>query len=176
MNTIVENTPIQFLQQKIQKIRSALFFSQHNDVIKMPVCIITVLKADNEGNLWFFVKRPSQSLEAFEKEFPARLDFFKKKINYFLQVTGKAFIIQDTDVFMNDWADISDASKEGILNELVLVKVKMMSVDYFDNAPAENKYWWDAITQKIMRWFLTDRLGYRPYGVKPKHLSARFTA
>jgi hypothetical protein len=77
---------------------------------------------------------------------------------------------------MDDWADISDASKEGILNELVLVKVKMMSVDYFDNAPDENKYWWDAITQKIMRWFLTDRLGYKPYGVKPKHLSARFTA
>jgi len=175
MNTGVQDSPIQFLRQKIQNIRSALFFSQNNDLIKMPTSIITVLKIDEEGCLWFFVKRPPQCLDAFEKEFPARLDFFRKRTGYFLHVSGKAFIVQDTGIFMDDWNDISPVSKEDLLQEMVLLKVKMMNVDYFDNTPSENKYWWNTVAQKIQQWLYETYLWGKPYDLKPKHFTSRIT-
>ncbi len=167
MNTDTETLPMQFLQEKISDIRSALFFSQNNDVIKMPTSIITVLRVDNDGQIWFFVKRPLQYLDAFEKEFPARLDFFKKGKNYFLQIMGKAFIIDEKDPAIDELAHVSIEVKDNAMHELVLMKVKITNAEYYDNSVRENKYWVNDITQKIQRWFFSAKLGYKPYDLKP---------
>lgn len=166
MNTDTAITPIHFLKEKIRDIRSALFFSQNNDVIKMPTSIITVLRVDDDGHIWFFVKRPQQYLDAFEKEFPARLDFFRKGKSYFLQVTGKAFIVDEKDIAVDELSDVSEQVKDNAMHELVLMKVKMLSAEYFDNSSEEKTYWWNNIAQAVERWLFANRLGYRPYDVK----------
>lgn len=168
MNTDTEITPIEFLREKISDIRSALFFSQNNDVIKMPTSIITVLRVDEDGNVWFFVNRPQQYLDAFEKEFPARLDFFRKGKSYFLQVTGKAFIVNDQDV-IDELAGSSPQITESAMHELVLMKVKIFNAEYHDNSQEEKSFWWNSFTQTIQRWFFANKLGYKPYDLK--HLS-----
>jgi len=172
MNTDTEILPIQFLQEKINDIRSALFFSQNNDIIKMPTTIITVLRVDDDGQIWFFVTRPQQYLEAFEKEFPARLDFFRKGKDYFFQVMGKAFIIDEDDSAIDELSNVSMQIKDNAMHELVLMKVKIMTVEYYDNSVAENKYWWNEISQKIQQWFFSARLGYKPYDLKPNSFKA----
>lgn len=166
MNTETEATPINFLKEKINDIRSALFFSQNNDVIKMPTSIITVLRVDDDGYVWFFVSRPQQYLDAFEKEFPARLDFFRKGKSYFLQVTGKAFIVDAKDIAVDELADVSNQVKDGAMHELVLMKVKIANAEYFDNTREEKSFWWNSFTQSIQRWLFSARLGYSPYEMK----------
>ncbi len=166
MNTQTEITPIHFLKEKISDIRSALFFSQNNDIIKMPTSIITVLRVDDDGHVWFFVNRPQQYLDAFEKEFPARLDFFRKGKSYFLQVTGRAFIVDEKDMAVDELADVSGQVKDGAMHELVLMKVKIINAEYFDNTQNEKSFWWNNISQSIQRWFFANRLGYKPYDMK----------
>lgn len=165
MNTETETTPIHFLMEKISDIRSALFFSQNNDIIKMPTSIITVLRVDDEGHIWFFVNRPQQYLDAFEKEFPARLDFFRKGKSYFLQVSGKAYIVNDQEI-INELAGAAPNVQEGALHELLLMKVKMYNAEYFDNSTEEKSYWWQNFTQTIQRWFFNNKLGYRPFDLQ----------
>ncbi len=165
MNTETETTPIHFLTEKINDIRRALFFSQNNDIIKMPTSIITVLRVDDEGYIWFFVNRPQQYLDAFEKEFPARLDFFRKGKSYFLQVTGKAHIVTDQDV-IDELADVGPQVQEGAVHELLLMKVKMYNAEYFDNSAEEKSYWWQNFTKAIQRWFLSDKPVYRPFNLQ----------
>jgi len=165
MNTETETTPIHFLTEKINDIRSALFFSQNEGIIKMPTSIITVLRVDDDGFIWFFVNRPQQYLDAFEKEFPARLDFFRKGKSYFLQVTGKAYMVTDQEV-IDELAGVAPNIQESAMHELVLMKVKMYNAEYFDNSTEEKSYWWQNFTQAIQRWFFSNRLGYRPYDLK----------
>jgi len=168
MNTETEITPLDFLREKISDIRSALFFSQNNDIVKMPTSIVTVLRVDEEGYIWFFVNRPQQYLDAFEKEFPARLDFFRKGKSYFVQVTGKAYIVNDENT-INDLAGLAPHITENAMHELLLMKVKMFNAEYHDNTQEEGSFWWNNITQTIQRWFFAARLGYKPYSLK--HLS-----
>ena len=71
-----------FIREKIQELRSALFFSQSSSLLRMTTTIISIVKVDEVGQIWFYVPRPRQALHEFDREFPARLEFFRK---------GKAF-------------------------------------------------------------------------------------
>ena len=80
------NQQLLFLKEKIQDINSAIFFNLSDAVLKLPTSIITTLKVDEFGYVWFFVERPKQQLNEFEKEFPARMDYFRKGKDYSLQI------------------------------------------------------------------------------------------
>src|SRR5690349_853568 len=93
---LTENN-LTFLSEKVQELRSALFFNTSNAVLKLPTCIITTLKVDEAGQIWFLVHRPEQYLHEFDKEFPARLEYFQKGKRFFLHLSGKAYIITDPE-------------------------------------------------------------------------------
>lgn len=86
---------IGFLRDRIQEIGSALFFNTGNATFKLPTSIVSVLKVDEEGNLWFFLHNPDLFITEGDKEFPARLDFYRKGKPFFLQVSGEAQVITD---------------------------------------------------------------------------------
>jgi len=91
------NSDLPFLREKIQELKNALFFSENNSVLRMPTTIVSILKVDELGQLWFFTPRPSQALHEFGREFPVRLEFFRKGKGFFLHVTGKAYIVDDPE-------------------------------------------------------------------------------
>lgn len=137
---------LNFLQEKINAIGSAIFFNLSDSVLKFPTAIVTTLKVDDFGYVWFYVQKPKQNIREFEVEFPVRLDFFKKGKNYFLQVLGKASVISDPE-------DVNSfVLEEGLVynNEMVLVKVKMLSADYHEtNTNSRNATWWKQAMQTI---------------------------
>src|SRR4028118_1106737 len=112
-----------FLQEKIEQIGSAIFFNQSESVLKLPTSLVTNIKVDDFGYVWFFVQKPKQNVQEFDNEFPARLDFFKKGVDYFLQVNGKGWVVADPEeqsTFLEMFNDI-DAT---MLEDTVLVKVR----------------------------------------------------
>src|ERR1700759_3375269 len=94
---MLPQSDLQFLQQKIQELKNALFFSQNTSLLRMSTTVVSVIKVDELGQMWFFVPRPQQALQEFDKEFPVRLEFFKKGKEFFLHVSGKAFIVTDPE-------------------------------------------------------------------------------
>jgi len=164
---MLTGTHLPFLQQKIYDLRSALFFSLSNAVLKMPTTIVTALKVDEVGQVWFFVNRPLQQIQEFDKEFPARLEFFKKGKPFFLKIMGKACIINDPEE-VNGLVSVSEEIKTKAMNQLVLVKVKIQSVEYVENADLETNGWLHSIRNHINRWFGT-QTGYRPYTLQHAH-------
>lgn len=122
---------ITFLQDKIQGIGSALFYNMSSGVLKFPTRIVTVLKVDEAANIWFFVNRPAQNLYAFDREFPVRMQLYRKGKGYHLQITGKAYIIDDPeDVYA--LVSLPQEIKMQAFQELVLVKVKISHVEYYE--------------------------------------------
>jgi general stress protein 26 len=158
---MLPQSDLQFLQQKIQELKNALFFSQNTSLLRIPTTVVSVIKVDELGQMWFFVPRPQQALHEFDKEFPVRLEFFKKGKEFFLHVSGKAFIVTDPEEInglMHD--DI-----RGLVGDhLVLIRVRMDKADYFDNtASGLHSGWWRELKAQLHTWMYNTRPGYKPY-------------
>jgi len=154
------NQQMNFLQDKIREIGSAIFFNESDSVLKLPTSIVNTLKVDDFGYVWFFIQKPKQNLSEFDSEFPVRLDFFKKGKAHFLQVSGKGWVVTDPEELTSVVALPEDA-KQVAMNEMVLVKVKMMRAEYFDTATPRPS-WWQSAFSSFTTWFRNSNQQYRP--------------
>jgi general stress protein 26 len=153
------NQQLQFLQEKIKEINSAIFFNLSDAVLKFPTTIVSTLRVDDYGYVWFFVKKPKQNINEFETEFPVRLDYFKKGTEYFLQIMGKAWVITDPEE-LNLFVSVSDAMKGQDVEDCVLVKVKMMKADFQQTQSRNSNSWWASAKYYFFTWFRS--ADYRP--------------
>lgn len=152
MATTTTNQQLNFLQEKIQEIGSAIFFNLSESVLKLPTSLVSTLKVDDYGFVWFFVQKPRQELKEFETEFPVRLDFFRKGKGAFLQVNGKGWVVTDPEE-MNLFVTLPEDAKKIAISEMVLVKVKIMRAEYFETKTSHNHSWWHNMVNSVTTWF-----------------------
>lgn len=149
------NQQLQFLREKIEEINSAILFNLSDSVLKFPTTIVSTLKVDDYGYVWFCVKKPKQNLKEFENEFPVRLDYFKKGSECFLQVMGKAWVVTDPEE-LNSFSGLFDTGSMD--KDSVLVKVKMMKADYQETQSRNRYSWWASAVNYILPWFRSSDL------------------
>ena len=149
------NHQMNFLQERIEEIGNAIFYNQSEAVLKLPTSIVSTAKVDDYGFVWFFVQKPKQQLSEFEQEFPAKLDFYKKGLGYFLQVAGKGFVVTDPEE-MNAFVDLPEEQKKLANGTLALVKVKIQEAKYFETRSAHKMPWWQNAWTTISAWFRHD--------------------
>jgi general stress protein 26 len=153
------NQQLSFLQERIKEIGSAIFYNQSESVLKLPTSIVTSLIVDDYGFVWFCVQKPSQHLNEFEQEFPAKLDFYKKGKGYFLQVEGKAFVVTDPEE-LNAYVTLPEDIKKLTTDTLALVKVKIQKAEYYETRSSARNSWWQQAFSSITTWFRHNQ--YRP--------------
>jgi hypothetical protein len=162
VTVMIHQPDLRFLREKILDLKNAIFFSQHTSLLRMATMIVSIAKVDELGQMWFFVPRPVQALHEFDREFPVRLEFFKKGRQFFLHVSGKAFIVTDPEE-VNSL--VHDDIREKASDHLVLIKVRMLKADYFET-PAEGSTavrWWREVRGQVQSWLSHSRRGYKPY-------------
>lgn len=144
------NQQLSFIQTKIEELGSAIFFNLSDAVLKLPTSIITKMKVDDFGYVWFCVQKPNAHLQVFETEFPVRLDFFRKGKEYFLQVEGTGWVVTDPE----EMSAAGELCNEMVgKNDRVLVKVKIGRAEYHATKTAQQHSWWDSAVQTISAWF-----------------------
>ncbi len=137
---------LQFLQEKIRSIGSAIFYNQSDAVLKLPTSLVTAVKVDDFGYLWFFIKKPKQEVRQFEDEFPVRMDFFKKGMDFFVQVTGTGKIVVDPEALSTFFKLHQDLNASQSVS-FVLVKVKVVKAEYFEtHTRVPSTLWQNALT------------------------------
>lgn len=130
MNT---SLPGKLLKRKLAELSSALFFAEGDSLFKLPNHLVTEMELNEENEISFVIPKPAQNLDAFDKEFPVRLEFFKKGIGYRLKVQGKGMIVEDAAA-IEKWVAVSAARQEKARNEqLIMIKVLVKFVDYTGN-------------------------------------------
>ncbi len=146
------NHQLSFLQKRIEEIGSAIFYNLSESVLKLPTAVVSTLKVDEYGFVWFFVEKPRQQLSQFEQEFPVKLDFYKKGVGYFLQVSGQGFVVADPEE-MNNYVDLPEEVKGLAGGKMALVKVKIQKADYYETRSLQKAHWWQNAWQSISTWF-----------------------
>lgn len=155
------NSDLPFLREKIQELKNALFFSQNSSLLRMATTIVSILKVDELGQIWFFVPRPTQALQEFDREFPVKLEFFRKGKGFFLHINGKAYIINDPEEINSL---LFDDLRQQVSPNMVLIKVKMGKVDYFESTMRTHQSgWWRDLRTQLHTWLFNTRPGYKPY-------------
>jgi general stress protein 26 len=153
---MITELPIKFLQEKILELQSALFFPDNDSVLKIPTHVINCAEADQDGQIWFMIPRPTQQIHEFEREFPAKLDFFKKGKGFYLKIQGKASIVSNPDCKKESIpVEMKQKLKE---KQLVAIKVKVQNADYFENVPKpSSSNWIQTGTSQFMNWLLNPK-------------------
>lgn len=159
---MLPQTDLQFLQQKILELKNALFFSQNTSLLRIGTTIVSVIKVDELGQMWFFVPRPKQALHEFDQEFPVRLEFFRKGMGFFLHVSGKAFIVTDPEEINGL---VHEDIRELTGSDMVLIRVRMLKADYFEDPHSSMHHpgWWRELKNQLHTWMFNTRPGYKPY-------------
>lgn len=129
MNT---NLPGKLLKRKLSELNSALFFAEGDSLFKLPNHLVTEMEINDDGEIRFVIPKPAQDIEAFDKEFPVRLEFFKKGIAYRLKVQGKGTIVEDRSE-MDKWFAFSTIRQEKANDPAIMIKVSVKFVDYTGN-------------------------------------------
>lgn len=160
---MLPQSDLNFLREKIQDLQNALFFSENTSLLRIGTSVVTVSKVDELGQMWFFIPRPQQAINEFDREFPVRLEFFRKGRDYFVHACGKAYIVTDPEEINGLVHDDIREIRELAGDHLVLIKVRMTRADYFDtSASGANTRWWRDLRNQLHFWLFNSRPGYRP--------------
>ncbi len=139
------NTDLQLIREKIYQIRSALMYSMSNDLVKISNNIVSVLRVDDEGQLWFLCKKPHYPVEQCETSFPVRLVFYRKGISFYLEVSGKATIVKEENDLLESLQSDSRTEKP------VLVKMTVQNLEITESGE-RRKNRFDLILDHTYKW------------------------
>jgi general stress protein 26 len=119
---------LDFLKKKINEIKLAKFSAEINSVLHLPNNVITALKVDDDGNIWFFTSYNGNYASKMDKCFYATLEFYSKGANGRLHIDGKATVIEDEN-YTNPF--VVNKNKNNSVYNVVLIKLKILKAEYF---------------------------------------------
>jgi hypothetical protein len=82
-----------FIENKLNEISSAVMYSESNNIAKLPNDVVMFIKLDDCGQLWFKGHKPRNWIRTYEQNFPAKLFFYRKGVDYYMETTGTATIV-----------------------------------------------------------------------------------
>lgn len=136
---------LDFLKEKITDIKIALFKTELNPELQLPNNIIQTLKVEDDGTVWFFTSCSGMHINNIDMSFYAYLSYQKNASGCHLQLSGKATLVKTDDEGLFSICNYS----KGSYGKLVLVKMKIMQAEFFENELLGNTSW----TEKLMHNF-----------------------
>jgi len=141
---------LDFLKEKIKEIKIALFKTELNPELQLPNNIIQTLKVEDDGTIWFFTSSNGNHVQQIDKSFYAYLSYQKKGSNCHLQLSGKATLVKHDDEGLFSICNYS----KGTYGRLVLVKMKIMQAEFFENKFSEDVSWTGKLKHTFSHLFM----------------------
>ena len=101
---------LMFIKNKLQQIKSAVMYTTNSNLVRLPNDIVEFESVDDEGLLWFSANIPRQWVKAYELHFPAKLIFYRKGVDYYVEINGTAVVVNKQD-FIHDSNTIHTGGK-----------------------------------------------------------------
>ncbi len=138
----------EMIKEQIMTLGSALFFTENESLLKLPVHVINNVQIDEQNRIWFLIQRPTQELTEFDQELPAKLDFFKKGQSFYVKVRGTAMIVDNASKI----EALSGAGED--TSNLVAVSVKIRAYEVTGGVAKPSQSWFKQSRQQLSSFFL----------------------
>ncbi len=149
-----DNT-LSIIRQKIEDLPNVVMYSMNQHGVKFPSDIIDFVRIDDDDQLWFISHLSNRLLNECDQTFPVRLHFFKKDIDDFVEISGRATImsaISQPEIFAPEGDEIKHP---------VLIKMTMSNIEYTESVvvPIKSKFrlWAEQSYRWIIRHFTLHR-------------------
>ncbi len=149
MQNVYQNRNLEYLKEKIRDIKIALFKTELNPELQLPNNIIHTLKVEDDGTVWFFTSCNGKHVENIDSSFYAYLDYQKKGTGCRVQLSGKASLVKNDDGLFS----MCNYAK-GSYGNFVLVKMKIINAEFFENKFFENISWSEKIKNTFSYLFM----------------------
>jgi len=129
---------LSFITSRIKEIRSGLMHDLGSSQERIQANIVTVLKTDDQGSLWFFIRKPFSNSQDVPFAFPASLQFLRKGKNFFIKLTGIARSTGNYNQvaqYINDYTLPAFNGSEltiNALSNLTLIEMRIDCVEYYE--------------------------------------------
>lgn len=150
MQYVYQDRNLEFLKEKIEDIKIALFKTELNPDLQLPNNIIQTLKVEDDGTVWFFTSCNGNHVENIDSSFYAYLSYQKKGTGCRLQLSGKACLVKNDDDGLFSMCNYA----KGSYGKLVLVKMKIMQAEFFENTHFEKISWSEKIKNTLTHLFM----------------------
>jgi general stress protein 26 len=150
---MITTLPVNFLREKIRTIQSALFVTDTDVLVKLPTHVVQVADMDDSGHIWFVIPRPVHNIEAFEKEIPAKLDFFKKGQGCYLKVTGVATLVEDDSAIRKTTLFKQFEGRFDSMN-IVAIRIRIKAAHYYDSSLKPSSNWVLNAGNHLFNWLM----------------------
>jgi hypothetical protein len=135
------------MSRRLEKLRTAIFSDLGNSLLKFPVSIVRISRADDNGELWFNLPKPYRDTSDMERIFPASLHFYNKEYDYYIHVEGFASIVPEGHERFGG-LDEQRISPEEIK---LMIRVKIKNMEYFHRRIRSEKTLYNKISHSI-KW------------------------
>lgn len=144
---MTSDTNLQFIREKVVQLRSAVMYASGKEPVKIENDLVTALEVDEEGQLWFVANHPPCHADEDEQCFPARLRFYRKGFDYYMEVSGKATVINNNYSFTDTFNGFRKSKK-------MLLKMAMANVEYTEPHARRQKTKIELLLGEWYAWFL----------------------
>lgn len=141
---MIQDKDLFFLCEKIEQLRTATFINFSTALLRFPVSVIELSATDDEGNLWFKVRKPYKCIEDLEQYFPAQLHFFNKDFNYRIAVHGKATITKGRNRIAFTTPFNTEADEQ-----YTIIKFKILNAEYCFNKKSTSSHLKDTFNNML---------------------------
>ena len=132
-----------FIKEKIEEIKIALFKAEINSILQLPNNIISTLKVDDDGYIWFYTSCSGPYADEIDKEFFAYLEYHQKGRDTRLRISGKATVVDNSNKAFSSLTD-------GSVNGLLLLKLKIMHAEYTATDFEKPHNWMNRIRTSVI--------------------------
>lgn len=113
---------LQFIAAVISNLGTSVFHDYRDETGKLQSGMADTIKVDEDGNIWALVNGRDTGHSEPGEEFPVGLHYYKKNSPFYLNISGKASLGQDS------------FDKEGyrLLADKILLRIKILKAEYVE--------------------------------------------
>lgn len=143
-----------FIAQKIQDLKYAIFYCHNNDDCFINNSLICTSTVNERGNILFFIDRPGKISNQSTQEISVGLNYFQKGKSYFMNVLGKAKVIWSADeaaAYTGQHYNINEYFSDKVLVVVTITKVDFWDTNFERKNTFQKMFWY--MYSSLFQWF-----------------------